>query len=135
MNIFRLIADQSHFAAMLCLLWNIWRTKSCAGLSGKTQVLFALVFITRYSDLFTNFFSPYNTIMKILFICCTCTTVGLIFIKFRKTYNKDDDRIWATLLIIPALILAFLVNYEFTALEILWTFSIYLETVAILPQL
>jgi ER lumen protein retaining receptor len=32
-------------------------------------------------------------------------------------------------------ILALVVNHEFSVLEILWTFSIYLESVAILPQL
>lgn len=31
--------------------------------------------------------------------------------------------------------LALLINHEFTLVEVLWTFSIYLESVAILPQL
>lgn len=35
------------------------------GLSGKSQVLFALVFTARYLDLVTTFISPYNTIMKV----------------------------------------------------------------------
>lgn len=38
-------------------------------------------------------------------------------------------------LLIPALALALLINHELTVLEVLWTFSIYLESVAILPQL
>lgn len=38
---------------------------SPAGISGKSQVLFAIVFTTRYLDLFTIFISPYNTIMKV----------------------------------------------------------------------
>jgi len=32
-------------------------------------------------------------------------------------------------------VLAVLVNAQFTVLEVFWTFSIYLEAVAILPQL
>jgi len=32
-------------------------------------------------------------------------------------------------------LLALIVNHEFTIFEVLWTFSIYLEAVAILPQL
>lgn len=36
-----------------------------AGISGKSQVLFALVFTTRYLDLFTVFISAYNTVMKV----------------------------------------------------------------------
>lgn len=35
----------------------------------------------------------------------------------------------------PTAILALLINQKFTVLEVLWTFSIYLESVAILPQL
>ena len=35
------------------------------GISGKSQVLFALVFATRYLDLFTNFISAYNSVMKV----------------------------------------------------------------------
>lgn len=38
-------------------------------------------------------------------------------------------------LIVPAAGLACLVNHKFVPVEILWTFSIYLESVAILPQL
>jgi ER lumen protein retaining receptor len=38
-------------------------------------------------------------------------------------------------LLIPSTILALIINHEFDVLEILWTFSIYLESVAILPQL
>ena len=48
MNIFRLIGDFSHIAAILILLLKIWKTRSCSGVSGKTQIMFALCFITRY---------------------------------------------------------------------------------------
>uniref|UniRef100_A0A671LSJ4 ER lumen protein-retaining receptor 2-like n=1 Tax=Sinocyclocheilus anshuiensis TaxID=1608454 RepID=A0A671LSJ4_9TELE len=82
MNIFRLTGDLSHLAAIIILLLKIWKTRSCAGISGKSQILFALVFTSRYLDLLTAFISFYNSIMKIM-----------------------------------------------------WTFSIYLESVSILPQL
>ncbi|VDN57487.1 unnamed protein product [Dracunculus medinensis] len=39
------------------------------------------------------------------------------------------------ILIFPSLILALLINHSFTIVEICWTFSIYLESVAIMPQL
>ena len=35
----------------------------------------------------------------------------------------------------PCVLLALVFNHEFSVMEILWTFSIYLEAVAILPQL
>lgn len=36
---------------------------------------------------------------------------------------------------VPSVILGLIFNYEFTPIEILWSFSIFLESVAILPQL
>ncbi|KAI4499736.1 hypothetical protein M0802_004992 [Mischocyttarus mexicanus] len=38
-------------------------------------------------------------------------------------------------LIIPTFVLALLINHETSVVEVLWTFSIYLESFAILPQL
>ncbi|XP_053082782.1 ER lumen protein-retaining receptor 3 isoform X3 [Acinonyx jubatus] len=71
MNVFRILGDLSHLLAMILLLGKIWRSKCCSGegrpgggISGKSQILFALVFTTRYLDLFTNFISVYNTVMK-----------------------------------------------------------------------
>lgn len=77
MNIFRLIGDLSHVAAILILLLKIWKTRSCSGVSGKTQIMFALCFITRYLDLitFSNFVSVYNTVMKILYLAASIGTV------------------------------------------------------------
>ncbi len=135
MNVFRLIGDLSHLLAILILLWKIWKTRSCSGISGKSQILFALVFTSRYLDLFTNFISPYNTFMKVIYIVCAYATVYLIYIKFKATYDSNHDTFRMEFLVVPVGGLAFLVNHDFTPLEILWTFSIYLGSVAILPQL
>lgn len=135
MNIFRLCGDLSHLLAIIILLVKIWRTRSCAGISGKSQVLFALVFTTRYLDLVFSFISIYNTVMKIIFLVTAYGTLYLMFIKFKATYDSNHDTFRAEFLLIPAVGLALLVNHEFSVLEILWTFSIYLESVAIMPQL
>ncbi|KAK7506289.1 hypothetical protein BaRGS_00002401 [Batillaria attramentaria] len=135
MNIFRLVGDMSHLLAIVLLLLKMWKTRSCAGISGKSQILFALVFLTRYLDLFTTFISPYNTIMKIFFITASLATVYLMYFKFKATYDSNHDTFRVEFLVVPVGGLAFLVNHEFSPMEILWTFSIYLESVAILPQL
>ncbi|KAI8794676.1 ER lumen protein-retaining receptor 2 isoform X2 [Biomphalaria glabrata] len=135
MNIFRLIGDMSHLLAIILLLLKMWKTRSCAGISGKSQILFALVFASRYLDLFTSFVSVYNSVMKIFFISTSLLTVYLMYFKFRATYDSNHDTFRVEFLVIPVGGLAFLVNHEFSPLEILWTFSIYLESVAILPQL
>ena len=38
-------------------------------------------------------------------------------------------------ILLPTAILSLVLNHEFSVMEILWTFSIYLESLAILPQL
>lgn len=135
MNIFRLLGDVSHLLAIIILLLKIWKTRSCAGISGKSQVLFFIVFVSRYLDLVTNFVSVYNTTMKIFFIASAAGTVYLMFIKFKATYDGNHDTFRVEFLLGPIAILALVLNHEFSVMEVLWTFSIYLESVAILPQL
>lgn len=49
------------------------------------------------------------------------------------TQYVDDFNLLYVL--VPSSILALLFNYKFTIFEILWSFSLWLESVAILPQL
>jgi ER lumen protein retaining receptor len=135
MNIFRLTGDLLHLLAIITLLLTIWKRRSCCGISGKSQILLAMVYITRYLDLFTIFISLYNSIIKIVFITTTLATLYLMYVKFEGTNDRKHDKFRIEFLLISVALLALLVNHEFTTLEILWTFSIYLESVAILPQL
>ena len=75
------------------LLLKINATKSCAGVSLKTQELYLLVFVTRYLDLLYSFISLYNTCMKLIFIGSS----GCIIWYMRKhrvvsqTYDAEQD--------------------------------------------
>lgn len=73
--------------------------------------------------------------MKIVFIAASYATIYLMYMKFKATYDHNHDTFRIEFLIVPAVGLSLLINHDFQALEILWTFSIYLESVAILPQL
>uniref|UniRef100_A0A8R1DU90 ER lumen protein-retaining receptor n=1 Tax=Caenorhabditis japonica TaxID=281687 RepID=A0A8R1DU90_CAEJA len=135
MNLFRISADLAHAVAIVILLLKIWKTRSCEGISGRSQVLFAVVFFTRYLDLFTSFYSLYNTVMKIFFLAGSIGTVYLMWVKFKATYDRNNDSFRIEFLVIPSLIFALIINHEFMFMEVMWTFSIYLEAVAIMPQL
>jgi ER lumen protein retaining receptor len=135
MNIFRFFGDSSHVLAIIILLLKMWKTKSCSGISGRSQLLFAVVFTARYLDLFTSFISVYNSLMKILFIVTSYGTLYLIYIKYKVTYDRSHDTFRVEFLLIPSFILSLIINHGFSIIEILWAFSIYLEAVAILPQL
>jgi ER lumen protein retaining receptor len=52
-----------------------------------------------------------------------------------QTYDAEQDTFRVVFLVAPSMLLAMLINHEFSFTEVLWTFSIYLEAVAILPQL
>eukprot|EP00475_Leptophrys_vorax_P019883 TRINITY_DN27223_c0_g1_i1.p1 TRINITY_DN27223_c0_g1~~TRINITY_DN27223_c0_g1_i1.p1 ORF type:complete len:217 (-),score=22.42 TRINITY_DN27223_c0_g1_i1:205-855(-) len=137
MNIFRLAGDMTHLMSIVVLLLKIYTMKSCAGISLKTQELYVLVFATRYLDLFFAFISLYNSVMKVIFLASSVAIV--YYMRYDKVvkqkYDRDHDTFRHVFLVIPCFVLALLVNKKFTPTEVLWTFSIYLEAVAILPQL
>ncbi|KAF3435963.1 hypothetical protein FNV43_RR23055 [Rhamnella rubrinervis] len=137
MNIFRLAGDMTHLASVLVLLLKIHTIKSCAGISLKTQELYAIVFATRYLDIFTDFISLYNTVMKFIFLGSSFSIVWYMRSHkiVRRSYDKDQDTFRHIFLILPCLVLALIIHEKFTFKEVMWAFSLYLEAVAILPQL
>lgn len=138
MNIFRLCGDMLHLSSIMLLLVKLHKSKSCVGVSCRMQEIYALVFIFRYLDLLWSFISIYNTVMKIIFITSTCHLVYLMRVKppVSQTYDRNADNFeYEKYLLPPSFILGFLFAEEWTLPEILWTSSIWLESVAILPQL
>jgi len=112
------------------------QTKSCSGISFKSQALYLIVYITRYLDLFWTFTdSAYNTIFKILFISSSAYTIYLMTTSYKPTHDPNIDTFRVQYLLGGSLVLAVVFPYEYTPSEILWAFSIWLESVAILPQL
>lgn len=106
-----------------------------SGISGKSQILFLIVFVSRYFQDSNN----YNTLLTLVFIGTTAATLFVIYFKFHHTNEILLDSFRIELLIVPAAILAGFVNNfvnsEFSFTNILWAFSIYLEALAIIPQI
>jgi ER lumen protein retaining receptor len=75
--------------------------------------------------------------MKIIFIATSFAIVYLMKFKrpINQTYDKATDNFNLAFLIVPCFLLSLVINEYFTFTEVLWTFSIYLEAVAIVPQL
>ncbi|EPQ55312.1 ER lumen protein retaining receptor [Gloeophyllum trabeum ATCC 11539] len=135
MNIFRFFGDLSHLASIFILIHKITTTRSCRGISFKTQALYVTVFVTRYLDLFTSYVSLYNTVMKIFFIASSCYILYLMRVRYRPTNDPSIDTFRLEYLVGPCVVLALIFNYGYNPTELLWSFSIFLESVAILPQL
>ncbi|SBS85111.1 ER lumen protein retaining receptor, putative [Plasmodium ovale curtisi] len=108
-----------------------------------------------YIDLFFVFVSFYNTVMKITFILTIAYTIYLIRFKLpiSQTYNRKVDNFKSEKYLIPPCLginlkiekkskrethdklLSLLTCRTYNLYNILWSFSIWLESVAILPQL
>lgn len=138
LNIFRLLADLSHAISILILLRKMKTSSSASGISFKSQFLYLLVYISRYLDLLWTFYVPkslYNTVFKIGFIGTSSYIVYLMLNDYTPTQDPNQDTFRVEYLIGVSAILGLLFPYKYTLTEILWAFSIWLESVAILPQL
>ncbi|KXJ97403.1 ER lumen protein retaining receptor-domain-containing protein [Microdochium bolleyi] len=134
LNVFRVLADFSHLASIFILLHKMTELNGCAGISFKSQALYLVVYVTRYLDLFSTD-SVYNFIFKVLFIASQSYIIYLMTSKYKPTHDPNLDTFRVQYLVGGAAALAILLPYKYIASEILWAFSIWLEAVAILPQL
>ncbi|KAK3344166.1 ER lumen protein retaining receptor-domain-containing protein [Lasiosphaeria hispida] len=134
LNIFRVLGDFSHLASILILLHKMTQLKSCSGISFKSQALYLLVYVTRYLDLFSTH-SLYNIVFKILFIASQGYIIYLMATSYKPTNDPNLDTLRVQYLLGGAAVLAVLFPYQYSLWEMLWAFSIWLESVAILPQL
>lgn len=134
MNVFSFIGDQLHLLAIYILLIKVWKLKSVTDISFRSQLLFFLVYVSRYVDVFFVFISTYNTVLKIIFIGTTLLTL-VILGTTQESHKQQNDSFRHEILLITCWIMAFFLHYSYSRMEILWTFSIYLESVAIVPQM
>jgi len=146
-NLFRLGGDFLHMLSILILIYKIHAQKSCAGISLKTQILYAVVYVARYTDLLNSYISLYNSGMKLVFICSSFYVIYLMKVKYQFSYSSSYDTFRIGWLVGLCAVLSVVLHYSFAfegsafvvflydIQELLWTFSIYLESVAILPQL
>ncbi|KAF9758222.1 ER lumen protein-retaining receptor 1 [Nosema granulosis] len=143
-NTFRFLGDAFHVSSKVVLAHKIEKTKSCSGLSFKTQFLYFLVFICRYFDIFEfkyrRFMNLYNLILKICFVAFQAVILYLVRIKYYASYDSKSDTFKIRLLVIPSAVVSLLLKsksegvYEWVS-EYLYCFSLVLESIAILPQL
>lgn len=74
-------------------------------------------------------------IFKIVYIASSAYTVYLMLNDYKPTHDPNIDTFKVEYLLGGSLVMAILFPKDYSLLEILWAFSIWLEAVAILPQL
>ncbi|KAJ5921417.1 hypothetical protein N7466_009743 [Penicillium verhagenii] len=148
-NVFRYLADISHLASICILIWAIHRNKSAEGVSLLTQLLYGLVFMTRYLDIlrpsswaFNSGASLWNIMFKLFYLTSSFYLVFIMMKVFPRT--RERERAWklgiysmtGSLVLAPIAIAVLEGLNPFTQLlEVCWAFSIILESVCVLPQL
>lgn len=148
-QLFRFSGDALMFVARLFLLRKVKTSKSVSGLSLKTHFMYLMVYLCRYTDLLwvkytkmvrynsvINWLNVYNSIFKVFLISFQALMVWMIGYKHRKTYYKRHDNFpMSVLLVICGIISAIICDKNFFMIDFAYTFSLVLESVAILPQL
>ena len=138
MNFFRLLADLLHLLSFFIIVYKLHKTKNCKGISCKTQEIYLVVFATRYIDLFLYFVSYYNTIMKVMFLGVTMYIIFTMRVSkpISGTYNREEEDDFPHVFLIPfAMVMTMLITASYDWWELVWTFSLWLESVAIFPQI
>jgi len=125
---------------------NVFTTRSVSGLSKNMLICYAISFFSKnLSILFYEGYLPYDSsgdfiyrIVEVLACLIAFFMLYMIHERFRSTYNWDLDQINALVLIVPTSVLAIFVhpslNNAFLA-DSAWTFALYLESVAMFPQI
>ena len=135
-NFLILQADLVHLYSFTVIIFIIIEESSCKGVSSKTFEIYLLVFLTRYIDIFLIYTSLYDKIMAILFIGINITILYLVRInnKYSIDYDRNKyDNFPYIYLILFALFMTIIINKDNTFLGLTYSFSLWLESVAVFP--
>ncbi|OAA63894.1 protein-ER retention receptor [Cordyceps fumosorosea ARSEF 2679] len=122
------------------LIFSIHSNRSAEGVSLITQILYALVFCTRYLDLFHTG-SAWNVIFKITYILTSFYILGVMQWVFPRSRERELSwKLGAIILggaaaLSPFAMLVFMSKRKWGFLSWMWSFSEILESVCVLPQL
>ena len=132
-NIFRYIADYLHLFGVLCIIATLMKNQSCQGLSFRSQVLYLIIFVSRYLDLLDHTQATYLVFFKLFFIGSSASIVVQMY-RWRQTLEMHKDTCSVLAIIIGCFIVSLFTRSGRTLLETLWTFSEWLEAFGMVPQ-
>lgn len=139
------------------LVSHLISDKSAAGVSAKSLALFAVAYFARFWGTFLGVgYLPvdksgdYLPYIELLSFFVTILTLFVVLVVNRATYAREEDSFGKTIirhiphtlgglyLLIPSLLLAIVFHPKLNdnfATDVAWTWALYLESVAIIPQL
>ncbi|KAI1378732.1 ER lumen protein retaining receptor-domain-containing protein [Hypoxylon crocopeplum] len=139
-NIFRILGDCSHLLSKCILIFAIHRNRSAEGVSMITQVFYAIVFCTRYTDFFGET-STWNYLFKLFYILSSFYIIVVMRWLFPRTREREISWklgavvLMGSLFISPFTMLIFEGKERWGFFTWMYDFSLILESVCVLPQL
>ncbi|XP_057534730.1 uncharacterized protein LOC130813046 [Amaranthus tricolor] len=131
-----IFAELAHAAGILVLIYKLSITKTCSGLSLKTQELTAIFLTLRIMCHFA-YMPDIFIFLDSITLLSTLWVIYMIRFNLKQTYLKDLDNMPLYYVLLPALVVALiglpgLLNFIF---KFLYVYSSTIEAVSVLPQL
>lgn len=141
-----ILSSMSQMLGFVIVVWKVYYYKSCSGISYNTVISYLIILSSRLlSTIFYSGYLPsdeagdwFYQLTEIVTLFSIISLAVMISGVYRDSYNAEFDVIYWGYLAIPCLGLALLVHTNLNRnvlTDVAWTFSMYLETVAIYPQI
>ncbi|KAK9726591.1 hypothetical protein RND81_05G225300 [Saponaria officinalis] len=137
---FYIAAQFAHASSIFILVYKLTFSKTCAGLSLKSQELTAIHLASGIVSSFGLLGSTqvYNVALDVVSLIATLWAIYMIRFKLKSTYTKDLDNMPLYYVLVPCAVAAFIAR-PFGRLSFvmswLWSFSKTVEAISVLPQL
>ncbi|XP_047328078.1 ER lumen protein-retaining receptor erd-2.2 [Impatiens glandulifera] len=134
---FFIASETAHVLGIVVLIYKLITKKTCSGLSLKTQELTALFLAVRLYCSFTME-GNIHTVLDCSTFILTVWVICMMRFKLKASYTAELDSTPILYIIIPSVILSALIHpytHHSRFNRILWAFSVYIETVSVVPQL
>ncbi|CAL8072822.1 unnamed protein product [Orchesella dallaii] len=134
---FPILAESLHATAVLVLLLKLITTRSSAGISGKSLFLLSLTYTFRGLDVFAywKWETQPISLPKLFYMLSSYLMLYLTYSTNRSTVEWDLDTFRIRLLVVPVSILSFVLNERKRITQLAYTWSLFMESAALIPQL
>ena len=140
------LSSMVQMLSFIIILLKVIGYESCSGLSFNTAICYTILLSARLSStLFYHGYLPsdeagdwFYQLTEMITMISSVFLLVLMKGKYQDTYDSHHDTLDYKYFVFPALALGFLVHTSLNKSlfsDVMWTFSMYLETVAIVPQL
>lgn len=140
------LAGASQTLGYFLLVHKMKSHKSAAGISSKTLQMYVMMLCFRLnSTMVKNGYLPVDSTGDFAYQACDLTSLMLVFQalffvhkRYRDTYQGELDSLPIWNAVLPLMLLASVLHGDLNHnwyFDTVWTFSMYLDTVAMMPQL